>query len=371
MKRILLLRNNIAHLFRSERIAALIIVCSLFCVDYAQFSFSGLINHLTQMKRAGSNYTSICITPHSENHVDEIMMFFESSPLGEMQNAFVIDLDASGERPQMVGWKGTAFTRWEALEAGMSFFSAEQVESYDHIAIMSVTSLGERPNSRNINGTKYEIIEHGNLSTAMLLRKFQTSFNYFTDEYGNNDELIIPYHTFFHDGFVPDAIVLDLCQALKGSEQEIVQQVADYFPDCDISLVGYSSKTQNSMNEYKSIQILFVFLCLLSALSIFALYNGWVQQNAKQYQAFILSGAKKTSIYGLIFAELGFFVLIAAFLAVLAVHFSDSLYIKIGLAIDINLLDCCGIILIDFILSCISIIKTIHNVCTPENWKGQ
>jgi len=99
---------------------------------------------------------------------------------------------------------------------------------------LCLTSLGERPNSRNINGTEYEIIEHGNLSTAMLLRKFQTSFKYFTDEYGNNDELIIPYHTFFHDGFVPDAIVLDLCQALKGSEQEIVQQVADYFPDCDI-----------------------------------------------------------------------------------------------------------------------------------------
>ena len=145
MKTIRLLKNSLSHLFRCETAASIMILCSLFFVYFSQFTFVSVMNQLRQLQQASSNYTSICITPSDSSIAADTLAFFESSPLGEMRNAFVIDLDTSGERPQMVGWKGTAFTRWHALEAGMAFFDERQVESTEHIAIMGVTQWAHAP----------------------------------------------------------------------------------------------------------------------------------------------------------------------------------------------------------------------------------
>lgn len=70
------------------------------------------------------------------------------------------------------------------------------MESTEHIAIMGVTSLGARPSEQTVNGITYSIIDHGSLSISTLLRRFPNKFDYYVDEYGIDDELIIPYRTF-------------------------------------------------------------------------------------------------------------------------------------------------------------------------------
>lgn len=362
MKTIRLLKNSILHLVKCEKAALVMIVFSLFCIYFSQFGFSGVMNHLFHLRQASSNYTSICITP-TEDYAGNTLAFFESSPLGEMHNAFVVDLDTTGNRPQMVGWKGTAFTRWEALEAGMSFFSAEQVESNERIAIMSVTSLGARPASRTINETSFAVIEHGSLSVSMLLRKFPTEFAYYVDEYGNDDELIVPYRTFFEEGFIPDAIVLDMREALSGNDQQIFDEVSSYFPNCEIYLVGNSSYTQNRTKEYEEFQLVFSGMSVLSALSIFTFFNGWIRHNARKYHVYMLCGASKVKVFWLVLLEWSTLTLLSSFCAWGAIALAMPRLNALGFALSMSPIDYWAIIATGLMISYASCAGTLHSVC--------
>ena len=370
METIRLLKNSLSHLFRCETAASIMILCSLFFVYFSQFTFVGVMNHLRQLRQASSSYTSICITPLDAGIAEYALAFFETSPLGDMQNAFVVDLDTSGERPQMVGWKGTAFTRWEALEAGMSFFDDRQVESTEHIAIMSVTSMGERPGERTVNGINYSVIEHGSLSIFMLLRKFPGEFDYYVDQNGNNDELIIPYRTFFADGFVPDAIVLDMKEALTGSDAAIIDLIAGYFPNCHIHLVGSSQQSKARSNEYEQMQALFIGVSLLSALSVFTFFNGWIRQNARQYQIYMLCGATRAKVSLLLLMEWGVLTLAAVVMAYVALIAATPKLDGIGVSISIQFIHYIAITALGLLFSYISSLRTLCTVCQTNYRQG-
>lgn len=370
MKTIRLLKNSLAHLFRCETLASIMILLSLFCVYFSQFTFVGVMNHLRKLQQASSSYTSICITPSDSSIAADTLAFFESSPLGEMLNAFVIDLDASGERPQMIGWKGTAFTRWHALEAGMSFFDERQVESTEHIAIMGVTSLGSRPSEQTVNGITYSIIEHGSLSTRVLLRRFPNQFDFYVDEYGSDNELIIPYRTFFADGFVPDAIVLDMKEALSGSDTAIIERIAAYFPNCDIHLVGSSAQTRARAKEYEQMQSLFLGVSLLSALSVFTFFNGWIRQNARQYQIYLLCGATRAKVFLLLLLEWGVLTVVTCVMAYLALMAATPVLNGIGVSVSIQFVHCLAIGALGLVFSYLSSLRTLWAVCKTNYRQG-
>lgn len=370
MKTIRLLKNSLSHLFRCETAASIMILCSLFFVYFSQFTFVGVMNPLRQLQQASSSYTSICITPSDSSIAADTLAFFESSPLGEMRNAFVVDLDTSGERPQMVGWKGTAFTRWHALEAGMSFFDERQVESTEHIAIMGVTSLGARPSEQTVNGITYSIIDHGSLSISTLLRRFPNKFDYYVDEYGIDDELIIPYRTFFADGYVPDAIVLDMKEALAGSDAAIIEQIAASFPNCDIHLVGSSAQTKARAKTYEQMQSLFLGVSLLSALSVFTFFNGWIRQNARQYQIYLLCGATRTKVFLLLLMEWGVLTVVACVMAYLALMAVTPVLNYINVSVSIQFGHCAAIAALGLLFSYLSSLRTLWAVCKTNYRQG-
>ncbi len=371
MKTIRLTINSIFHFFRCEITSSIMIIFSLIFIYFSQFTFIGVLNHLNALRHASSSYTSICITPLDESISEYALAFFESEPLGKMNNAFVVDLHMSEDRPQMVGWKGTAFTRWQALEAGTSFFTDEQVESSERIAMMSVTSLGKRPKMRTVNGKEYSVIEYGSFDVYMLLRRFPTKFDYYEEEFGYEDLLFIPYHTFFADGFIPEAIVLDFKEALTGSESKTIRLLEKYFPNCQIHLVGSSKQTQAREGEYDRILAMFIGVACLSALSVFTFFNGWIRQNSRQYKLYILCGATHAKVFLLLLLEWGFLTLLAGGIAYAALILATPLLNSIGISISITPVHFICVTAVGLLFSYISSLRTIFTICNTGYRQGE
>lgn len=373
MKLLIIMRDNIARAIQKEWKSIALILFSLFCIYLALLAYLGIFNQMAEQRQLSSSFTSVCITPSDASafDIEGAKEFFQNSPLGEMRNAFMVDLDVTPAGPNVVGWKGTDFTRWEALEAGMRFFTQEEVESTDRIAIMNVRSMDDRPYETAVRGHTYDIIEHGSLSTGVLLRKFPQRFVFHRDEYGISDQIIIPYRTFFADAYIPDAIVLDFKNAFTGSEEEAIGQLQRYFPKCEMFFVG--SGTQTKAREAKFTQMLLVFagMCILSGTNIFAFFNGWIHKNARRYRIYMLNGASKRHIYMMVLMEWSLITTSAVVLAWMTVHAIAPLISRWGLTplpepIHYPLIGCAGIA-ISFLTS----FRTLFTVTSQYMWKAE
>lgn len=373
MKLLIIVYNNIIQAIKKEWKSLTIILFSLYCIYLALLAYLGIFNQMAEKRKMSSSFTSVCITPFDTNTFDikRAKDFFQNSPLGEMRNAFMVDLDVTPAGPNIIGWKGTDFTRWEALEPGMRFFTKEEVESTDKIAIMSVTSMGLRPYEMVVRDHTYDIIEHGSLSTRVLLRKFPHEFEFHQDKYGISSLMIIPYQTFFMDSYMPDAIVLDFKNTFTGSQKEAIEQLQKYFPRCEMFFVGSSTQTQ--AKEVKFTQMLFVFagMCILSGTNIFSFFNGWIRKNERRYHIYMLNGASKRRIYMMILMEWGTITILAVSLAWVTIHVAAPLLNGWSLMTLLEplhyLVVCCIGIMISFLTSFRTLFM-VTNLCT---WKAE
>lgn len=373
MKFLTIVRNNIARAIKHEWKSITLIMFSLFCIYFALLAYFGTYNQMAEARRMSSSFTSVCITPFDATTFDNesAKNFFQNSPLGEMRNAFLIDLDVTPTGPNIVGWKGTDFIRWEALEPGARFFTIEEVNSSDRIAIMNVTSMGSRPNEMVIRDHTYDIIEHGSFSTRVLLRKFPKKFEFHQDEYGISGLLIIPYQTFFMDSYTPDAIVLDFKNAFTGKQKEAIDQLEEYFPKCNMFFVGSSTQTKEREAQFTQMLLIFAGMCILSGINIFTFFNGWIRKNGRRYHIYMLNGASKRYVYMMILMEWGSLTVSTVLLSWIAIHLISPILNQWGLTPLLYpvhyLLICCAGIMISFLFS----FRTILSVTNLHTWKAE
>lgn len=117
-------------------------------------------------------------------------------------------------------------------------------------------------------------------------------------------------------------------------------------------------------------QALFIGVSLLSALSVFTFFNGWIRQNARQYQIYMLCGATRAKVFLLLLMEWGVLTLAAVVMAYVALIAATPILDGIGVSISIQFIHYIAITALGLLFSYISSLRTLCTVCQTNYRQG-
>lgn len=210
----------ISYIFRAfiekgRRTLTLLCAFCLLCTCFMLFTGIGALAGAKNAASLSSTYTNISVHFGSEENQDIVMNYLETEPQGELANALLIDLDVERYGAVIIGWKGTRFTRWHAMDPANRFFTSEEVESDALICIRGVDSIEPSVETMILRGQTYDVVQEMMLALPMFLKNLD-----FVDVSADTQVVILPYNTFINQGFHTDILRLDFLQpvSLSGNE---------------------------------------------------------------------------------------------------------------------------------------------------------
>lgn len=200
------LTSCIFHAFieKGRRTLSLLCAFCLLCTCLMLFTSVGALAGAREAASFSSTYTNISVRFALEENRDIVMSYLKTEPQGELANALLIDLNVEKYGAVVIGWKGTRFTRWHALDPANRFFTSEEVESDAMICIRGVSSIEPSTKTMTLRGQTYEVVQEMMLSLPMFLKNLD-----FVDISADTRVVILPYNTFITQGFHTDVLRLD------------------------------------------------------------------------------------------------------------------------------------------------------------------
>ncbi|MCK5812064.1 MAG: hypothetical protein KAG94_04150 [Clostridiales bacterium] len=365
-KKLLLLKNSFYHFIRSEKAVLTLIILGM-TVGYMTFIIiSGVLNSQFEVKGDSSGYNSVSIFLNSNENIEaDIMKFLDEEPLGELYNALLIDVGEEGAN--VIGWKGTSFTRWHAMDQDSAFFTLDQSESDDNIVFISeyLDMLGE--NTFTFENVEYRIIKQSQLIMFMFIRELPYEVIYFKDESGCSDTIIIPYKTFINNGFKTDILRLDLKQSIHVDKGSNMEKIQSYFEGQEIYFSDSVYQDETETKRVALIRFIFIGMCILALINIFSLFNYWVKHNRKQYFIYAFCGASNTTTFILIASEWFGINLVSFGLGLVLVLAVQSPLAYLGITIKLFVLENALLLVVGYILSFMFSLKTVLKVSNTMN----
>jgi len=360
-KKLALLKNSFYHFIRSEKAVLTLIILGM-TVGYMTFILvSGVLNSQMELQADSSSYNSASIVFDNKEDVEaDIKIFLDEEPLGELYNALLIDVGEDGAN--VIGWKGTSFTRWHALSPDGIFFTLDQSESDENIVLISehLDMLGE--NKFTFQNVEYHILNQSELSMFMFIRELPYEVSYFKDESGCSDTIIMPYKTFIKNGFQTDILRLDLKQSIHVDKGANMEKIESYFKGQKTYFSDSVYQDESETRRVAFIRFIFIGLCALALINIFSLFNYWVRHNRKQYFIYAFCGASNTTTFMLIASEWFVINLISFGVGLALVLSVRSPLGYLGITIKLAVLENVLLLAVGYILSFLFSLKTVLKV---------
>jgi hypothetical protein len=105
-------------------------------------------------------------------------------------------------------------------------------------------------------------------------------------------------------------------------------------------------------------------------LSVFTFFNGWIRQNARQYQIYLLCGATRTKVFLLLLMEWGVLTVVACVMAYLALMAVTPVLNCINVSVSIQFGHCAAIAALGLLFSYLSSLRTLWAVCKSNYRQG-
>lgn len=264
MKHLRLTRNIFFGFFaREKRSLTLLVLLALICAWFTLLVGTGALSRRLRSFSSSSTFANVSMVfDQAEPESDAVLNLLQEQPLGELTNALLIDLHEDENGAIVIGWKGTRFIRWHALEADKSFFTEEQVESDELIALRGIGSLDAPAETITLRGETYQVVEEMMLAYSMFTKGLG-----FKSQSSMPRVIILPWRTFLQRGFHTDVLRLDLAQPVRGSAASITSQLGRYFSSGTVVLppaVEQDSALQESQQRY---------ILLFGCMFLLALFN--------------------------------------------------------------------------------------------------
>lgn len=264
MKHLRLMRNIFFGFFaREKRSLTLLVLLALICAWFTLLVGTGALSRRLRSFSSSSTFANVSMVfDQVEPESDAVLNLLQEQPLGELTNALLIDLHEDENGAIVIGWKGTRFTRWHALEADKSFFTEEQVESDELIALRGIGSLDAPAETITLRGETYQVVEEMMLGYYMFVKDLNVEI-----QSSMPRVIILPWRTFLQRGFHTDVLRLDLARPVQGSAASITSQLGRYFSSGTVVLppaVEQDSALQESQQRY---------ILLFGCMFLLALFN--------------------------------------------------------------------------------------------------
>ena len=367
MKKILhLLKENFYQILRNEKATFLLILAGM-VIGYTTFILvSGVLNYQMKIQASSSSYNSISILfNENESNENEIKSFFDEKPLGELYNALLIDL--GDEETNVIGWKGIDFTRWHALDPGGKFFTLDQSETDENIVIISDNLSEPGAEAFIYKENKYYIINQSFLAFQMFVKELPVEIDYYTDKSGRSDTVIMPYNTFFKNGFHTDILRIDLVESIHIDEEFNMEKLQSYFKGQKIFFSDNVYQDEEEIRRAALVRLLFAGLCILALINIFSLFNYWINNNKKQYFIYAFCGASNVITFTLIAVEWLIINIISFLFGVVLVLLIRTPLNRLDVTIHISITENIVLLGIGYILSFLFSLKTVFRVSNVMN----
>lgn len=311
MKRVLFLDRILFGVTEPrQRTLSVLMIISLICSYFALYTGVGALVSRSNTFAAASNYTNVSIIPTSDVTYDDMLHFVESNTLGEMANVILFDIDEQKNDAVIIGWKGTQFSRWHAMEAGKDFFSDEQVESNDLIAICNDDGFSPPISVISISGKEYQVVQQMTLVFFMLAKDLNIP-----NVSSYPQVIILPYRTFIEQGFDADVIRCDFGEALTHSESEIKRRISEWYPSAQIIFppaLESDDSVQEPLRQYFTI---FVCMCCMALMNVFIMYNQLLIRLHPRIVVYAFCGASRVRLVRML---LGLWLMLNCAAAVIA-----------------------------------------------------
>lgn len=292
MKQALLIRSVLQGYFeRGRRTLPVLILVSLACAYFTLFVGMGALAYRLHAMSGGSSYANVSLVLTGPASPDTVGAFLQEEPLGAAANALLMDLNERENGAVIIGWKGTLFGRWHALEAGKSFFTEEQAQSNELIAIRGAGFSQAPQATLRLGGAEYQVVQEMPLIFFMFAKnmEIQTAGR-------NPDVVILPYRTFLEQGFRTDVLRVDLARPLVGSERAVKETVSKWFPGAQIVLPPAAAADIRVQADQQRNQAIFLCMCALALANVMILYNQLLRRAKKQCAVFSFCGASRAAL---------------------------------------------------------------------------
>lgn len=344
MKFLRLIKLDMKHYLLKDPGSLFVVLLTLFCCFFALMCFTGVTGAVSQGASTAARYTALCVYPDASTTAEQVVRLFEESPLGEMNNAYFVQLAASGDEPHVFGWKGTAFTRVHALEPNKEFLAREETESDQDVLIMYAPTIYTRQDTRVLDGVTYRVSSQQTLLLPMFFRFFPTPPDEYYGEFASSDLVIMPYKTFVKRGYSPQVVVLDMKAQYAGDMEDARRVISGYFPVRDVFMTIAATETTAAEKSDAYVKIAMVGMSLLSLAGILQIYRGWLRQSGRQIRTFCLCGAAPRSVMAVLFVEWLLVALAAGALAYGGLRVFAGLYAQLNQKIVFGLRDFVAIV---------------------------
>lgn len=293
MKRLRLMCNIFLGFFsREKRSLSLMALLALICAWFTLLVGTGALSQRLRSFSSSSTFANVSVVfDQVEPESDAVLNLLQEQPLGEVTNALLIDLHEEENGAIIIGWKGVRFTRWHALEAGKSFFTEEQVESDDLIALRGVGSMDAPRETITLRGSEYRVVDEMMLVFSMFTKGLEVKA-----PSSQPRTIILPYRTFLAQGFHTDVLRLDMAQPVKGSAASITTQLERWFTSGTVVLppaVAQDSALQESQQRYT---LLFGCMFLLALFNVVLLFVQLLRRERQSCVVYSFCGASQGQV---------------------------------------------------------------------------
>lgn len=297
---------------REKRALSLMALLALICAWFALLVGTGGLTQRLRSFSSSSTFSNVSmIFDQAEPATDVMLQFIQDQPLGETTNVLLIDLYEEENGAIIIGWKGTKFTRWHALEVDKSFFSEAQVESDERIAIRGVNSIDASRDTIILRGEEYQVVDEMMLIYAMFTKDLNLEIRS-----SQPRVIILPYRTFLQQGFHANVLRLDMAQPILGSEASITSQLECYFASGTVVLPP-AMETNDALQESQQRYILlFGCMFLMALLNVVMLFVQLLRRERPNCVVYSFCGASQAQVLRGVLGSCLMLNVVAALLAV-------------------------------------------------------
>jgi len=348
MKHLLLARQILRGLLDKEtRALSLMMGACLLCAYFVLYTGSGALLDQFRSIRSASSYANISLLLGADSVSDAVLPFVDQQPFGEAENTLLIDLRENENEGIVIGWKGTRFTRWHAIEPNQSFFSPDQAESNRLIAIRGLGGDATSP-AVELNGLEYEVVQQMPLIFYMFSKDLPIE-----TESADPQVIIIPYRTFLEQGFHADVIRMDFAQPQSKSKADISRIAAQWFSSAEAILPPSAEGDARIQAWQQRYQMIFACMCALSLINTILLHIRLLLRERRRFAVYSFCGASRAALVSAIITAWGLCNAVAAIIAFLCVVWMKRVWTAVGIGILLPIGDAALIFLLTVGLSSI------------------
>lgn len=224
----------------------------------------------------------------------------------------------------LIGWDGSGHTNWFPHGSGR-FFRQSEVRAKEKVAYITSDEYAElaktgRTDSVTIDGSEYQIVGTGWISPFNLkypISEASTQQLLQSEDNADYRFCIIPYSTFL-ETYVPELILVQFNHVDYATLAARRTQLAQMFPDAEVTMPSESSDQYLQVEKAKRSAVGTLFAVIIGV-SVLGLMLEWLKLNRKQYYVYLICGATRRQMIGLILAEWFLYLLVGTCLAV-AIH---------------------------------------------------